>query len=532
RDLVAADRLARGWRLACQARVTGPLEACLTVAEAPRPGKGFAASGRVLPLKPAVRRRAVGLPPVEAKDPRANWERLAAALGVPARPDLWSCLGLAGWEHDRAEFSVLVRPGGPAGLAPPGRLLGAVFDLGTTTVVGGLVDLEDGSLLAVRTAFNAQRVFGADVVARLGRAASGETSTLRDRIRGQARAMLLALLAETGASPDNVVDLVIVGNTAMEHLFLGLDVKGLTALPFVPVHQAGLAVPAACLELPAHPGALVYFPPNLAGFIGADTAAGLVATDLPARRGPSLFMDLGTNGELVLAHQGRLWACSTAAGPAFEGAEISCGMAGLPGAIERVAFQDGDLRVETIGGEAPRGLCGSGLIDAVVSLREAGAVDATGRLTEENLPPALAGRLRRGGRGHEVVLSSAGDREVVLTQGDIRQTQLAKGAIAAGVRLLCRAAGIEPGELREVLLAGTFGRHVDAAKAARLGLLPGIPLAGVRAIGNAAGEGARLMLTHAPCRDEAEALVGRVQVLELAADPEFQTVFAEEMMFA
>lgn len=533
RVLLGPDRLGEGWRLACRARVAGPAAVAWEGSDDTQPGKGFAESLRHAPLAPGVTRRRIRIPPVTAKDPRGDWERLTAALGSACRAELWPCLALAGLDRGRDEAEVVVGGGAPLGLAAPGRLLGAVFDLGTTTVAGGLVDLEDGKILAVRSAFNAQRIYGADVLARLGHALGGPEGSraLMERIRGQVRAMLLALLGDAGAAPANVADLVLVGNTAMEHLFFGLDVSGLAALPFVPVHQAGLSVPAAALDLPAHPGARVYFAPNLAGFVGADTVAGIVATNLPELPGPTLLVDLGTNGEMVLAREGRLWACSTAAGPAFEGAEISCGMGGLSGAIERVGLAEGDLSLETIGGAPPRGICGSGLIDAVAVLCEAGAVDVTGRLQAEGVSAPLAARIRPGTRGAEVLLARHGGREVVLTQGDIRQVQLAKGAIAAGARLLCKHAGIEPGGLERVFLAGAFGRYVDADKAARIGLLPGIPPERVRAVGNAAGEGARLMLTNAACRAEAEGLTGRVEVLELAADPEFQTVFAEEMLF-
>jgi len=533
-ELLTPERLARGWRLACQARVEGPVTISWEGQDAAGPGKGFADVTRALGVTPAVTRRTVRIPLATTKGPAGDWERLTQALGLERQPDIWSCRGLAGLDHGRDELEVLLRGDSLVGLAAPGRLLGAVFDLGTTTVAGGLVDLENGELAAVRSAFNSQRVFGADVLSRLGyaQAGPGALSSLSDRIQGQVRAMLHALLADAGASPANLVDMVVVGNAAMEHLFLGLGVAGLATLPFVPVHQMGLGVPAAALGLPAHAGAWIYLPPNLAGFVGADTVAGIVATDLSRSTGPTLLLDLGTNGELVLADRGSLWACSTAAGPAFEGAAIGCGMPGLAGAIERVGYDRGDLALATIGGAVPRGLCGSGLIGAVAVLREAGALDPTGRLQAgAGLAPGLSTRLRPGPHGTEVVIFAAPGRDIVLTQGDIRQVQLAKGAIATGVRLLCKTAGLSPGDLSQVLLAGAFGQHVEVAQAASLGLLPGIPPERVRAVGNVAGEGARLMLTHAACRAEAEALAGRVKVIELAADPEFQEVFAEEMTF-
>ena len=526
-------RLAEGWRLACQARLTGPLTIAWEGSPA-APGKGFAEPLRRPSRKPPLVRRQVSLPPSAGPKQQGDWERLCTALGVSTSPEFGACESLSGLARAKDPVAVILRHGAPIGLAADGRLLGAVFDLGTTTVAGGLVDLETGNLLAVRSAFNAQRVFGADVLSRLGQAEESPEGrhALQDRILGQVRSMLHTLLDEVGAAPANLVDLVVVGNTAMEHLFCGFGVSGLAVLPFAPVHQAGLEVPARIFGLPAHPGARVYFPPNLAGFVGADTVAGLVATDLPRLSGPSLLVDLGTNGELVLADRGRLWACSTAAGPAFEGAEIGCGMPGLPGAIERVDLIDGDLRLHTIDRAAPRGLCGSGLLDAAAVLLEAGVIEPTGRIrTGEDLPAALARRIRAGAGGAEVLLAAGGGRDLTLTQPDVRQVQLAKGAIAAGIRLLCKAAGLAPESLSRVLLAGAFGLHLDVAKAARLGLLPGVPVDRVQVIGNAAGEGARLILTNSDCRDEAESYAGRVEAIELASDPEFQAVFAEEMLF-
>ena len=259
---LSAARLAEGWRLACQVRIAGPVTVLWEGSAASRPGKGFAVSSRALPLAPAVMRRNVVLREATAKDQQGDWERITSALGCVGRPDLWSCSGLAGMDHRSQSLAVIVDGRGLLGAAPPGRLLGAVFDLGTTTVVGGLVDLEDGTLVGVRSAFNAQRIYGADVLARLGHAQSGPEGrrALRDRIRGQVRTMLGALLADAGAGEANLVDLVMVGNTAMEHLFFGFDPGGLAALPFVPVHQAGLTTPMAALDLPAHPGARMYSP--------------------------------------------------------------------------------------------------------------------------------------------------------------------------------------------------------------------------------------------------------------------------------
>ena len=533
RSFPREEQMAQGWRLACQARADGKASIEWVTETEARPGKGFAESGRDLPLQPLVHRKSVRIPPSDPEDQRGDWERCAAALAIDDAPDYWSCLGLFGLPRDAERADLLLAGGRLLGLAAPGRVLGAVFDIGTTTVVGGLVDLEDGDLLATRAAFNAQRIYGADVLSRLGHAMQGPEfrGALQARIQGQLAAMLQGLLDDIGAGRDNLSDIVLVGNTAMEHLFFGLDVSGLSVLPFVPLHQHGFSVPAGVLGLPAHPGAQAYWAPNLAGFVGADTTAGIIALDLTRREGVNLLIDLGTNGELVLARAGRLWACSTAAGPAFEGAEISCGLPGLPGAIERVDF-DTDLRIQTIGQATPRGLCGSGLIDAVAVCLDRGVVDTSGAMQmRREIPPVLAPRVREGKTGLEFVLTSGGPSEVSLTQRDIRQVQLAKGAIAAGVRLLCEAAGVEPGEVDRVFLAGAFGQHVDAAKAGRIGLLPGIPIGRVKAVGNAAGEGARLILTSLPCRAEAETLADKVKIVELAARPDFQMIFADEMMF-
>lgn len=476
RDLLPPELRAGGWRLACRAEIAGPAEIAWDEADAtPNPYSGP--------------QRRVGLAP---------WARLPAGPRKNARP------------------------------------CGAAIDLGTTTVVVALVDLSDGGIIAARSAFNAQRAMGADVLSRVAAALQDPENrqTLQRLGLEQLRAMLAALLGEAGRDPADLVDLVVAGNPAMEHLLLNLDPSGLAGVPFSPAHQGPLSVSAADLGLPAHQEAQVYFPPILSGFIGADTLAGLVATDLAGSAGPALLMDLGTNGELVLAHRGRILACSTAAGPAFEGGEISCGMTARPGAIERVDLRDGDLFFKTIANAPARGICGSGLVDAVAVLRRAGLIGPSGRIEAEvETLPRLSARVRPGRPGREVFLASAMGVEITLTQGDVRQVQLAKGSLAAGVKMLCQAATLESTDLQRVLLAGAFGLHLAPESAAAIGLLPGIAGDRVEAVGNTALEGARLMLVQAACRAEAEEIAGRAQVVNLAADPEFQNIFADEMGF-
>lgn len=404
-----------------------------------------------------------------------------------------------------------------ASLNPAGRSLGLALDVGTTGMAGALLDLTTGEELAAAALPNPQAIHGADVMSRLSHALQGEAQReeLGALVRSAAAQMLERLLRRAGAARSDVVAATLVGNTAMHHLFLGLPVDDLALAPYRPARQGG-----GLMNLPDFPP--LYALPIIAGFVGADAVAAALAVGLDGGEGTRLLIDIGTNGEVLLRHRGRLYACSAPAGPAFEGGEISQGMRAAPGAIEAVEFRDGDLAVRVIQGAEARGICGSGLLDAAAALLEAGLLDPMGRLRAEG--PA-AHRVADGGRAAELAPG------IRLTQKDLRALQLAKGAVRAGVDLLLREAGIGPGDLDEVLLAGAFGNYLRRESAVATGLLPPVDPERIRPVGNAAAAGAKMALLSRGALERAETLARSATFVELATHPEFEEVFMEALNF-
>jgi uncharacterized 2Fe-2S/4Fe-4S cluster protein (DUF4445 family) len=423
----------------------------------------------------------------------------------------------------------------PASARP--RLLGASFDLGTTTVVGELWDLVSGRRLAVASRTNPQRECGADVISRAEHAARDSAGLWR--LQRLAAGCLAEILGEcldaAGAAPGDVHDLVVAGNTVMEHLLFGVSPEHIAQSPFVPVFTRMRAVPAADLGVPAAAGTMLSAMPAVSGYVGGDIVAGLLATRLlDEPQGNVLFIDIGTNGEMVLVSGGKATSCSTAAGPAFEGARISRGMRAMSGAIEEVRFDGQDLECLTIDGAAPRGICGTGLIDAAAELLRTGVLDGSGRLLEPGelpaaLPAALRARVRASEAGPEVLLGAGG--EVPLTGRDLRELQLAKAAVRAGTEILLAEAKLAAPDLARVILAGAFGSYIDPANALAIGLLPEVPVERVAFGGNTSAAGARLALLDHAVRDRAEALAREVRYLELSGRADFQERFAEAMFF-
>ncbi|MGI6709497.1 MAG: ASKHA domain-containing protein [Dethiobacteria bacterium] len=422
------------------------------------------------------------------------------------------------------------------------RLFGVAFDIGTTTIMGSLHDLSSGKALAVGAATNPQNVFGADVISRITYAASGtdKLKRLQSKVIEALNGIIEELAGKAGIEPYEIYEVTAVGNTTMSHLFLGIDPTYLAPAPFVPAYRRAIAVNAAEIGLAINPGGQVLVLPNIAGYVGSDTVGVILATGLEKRRDRCAVIDIGTNGELALAAGGRILTCSTAAGPAFEGAQIKHGMRAADGAIEAVRIEGGEVLLETIGGSAPRGICGSGLIDAAAALLKADVLEPSGRLadpetTGAQLPPQLKARLRRGKGGFEFILAgkeiTAGGEDIVLTQPDLRELQLAKGAIYAGLQILLKDAGLTETDLDEVLLAGAFGNYIRKESARDIGLLPGIPLEKITPVGNAAGRGARMALVSKTERARAEALPDLVEHVELSTRPDFQGAFIKALAF-
>ncbi len=391
----------------------------------------------------------------------------------------------------------------------PREGLGIAIDLGTTTLALQLLDLQTANVLGVETALNEQAKYGADVMSRIQYSVSGGKGIeIRQAIRSQLGDLIAHLVSAAHVNPGRVREIAIVGNTAMHHLFAGLDVRQLSLYPFTPVDPSGRSFDAADLGWTAVPEARVRFGPCIGGFVGSDILAGVRATRLQESDDLVGLIDLGTNGEIVLGNRNRLVCCSTAAGPAFEASSLSMGMRAVTGAITQVRAENGGFVCHVAGGEEPRGICGSGVVDAVAAALELGLIGPTGRIAT----PALT--LVDG---------------VQITQQDIREIQVAKAAIAAGVRILLDTLGASVDDLKVVYLAGAFGNYVNRTSANRIGLLP-IPPERVKASGNTALLGAKLGLFDLDDATDRE-LVRHIQHIPLNAHPRFQDVFVDEMMF-
>jgi uncharacterized 2Fe-2S/4Fe-4S cluster protein (DUF4445 family) len=407
------------------------------------------------------------------------------------------------------------------------RLFGLAVDVGTTKVAGYLVDLDTRETLAKSGIMNPQISYGEDVISRIAYCDlhNDGRAVLQSKLVEALNSLTAELNRERHVSRNQLVEAVLVGNTAMHHLLAGLPVRQLAMAPYVPAVSDPLELPARDIGLKMAAGATVYLPPNIAGFVGADHVAMLLATEMWRTDKTSIALDIGTNTEITLAYGGRMLSCSCASGPAFEGAHITDGMRAAPGAIERVKIIDGEPNIFTIGGQAPVGICGSGILDAVAQLVQCGIVDEKGALGPES------GRVRRGKDAtyKEFLLvegrATGHGRDIVVTRPDINEIQLAKGAIRAGIDILLREADIVADDIDEFIVAGAFGTYLDVESAVQIGMFPSLPRRCFRQVGNAAGAGARQMVVSADRRQAAEEIRRRVEYVELTTHPGFQKAF-------
>jgi uncharacterized 2Fe-2S/4Fe-4S cluster protein (DUF4445 family) len=538
-----ADRLREGWRLACLAQAS----ADLTVEVPPlstRPKAATVGVGRQVILRPAVQKRYVELAEPSLADQTPDVERLLAALDdLEVVPDLHA-YRRAGRVMREADFKVTavvvdealidVEPGDTTG-----RRYGIAYDLGTTTVVATLLDLSTGTPVAVRSMLNLQQPYGADVISRIS--AGMLDPAARDRLREAARDTLDQLTQEVckqgEVAAEEVYEIALAGNATMVHIALGIDPEPLGVAPFVMASRSFPALLACDLGLRVHPRARAVVLPALGAYVGGDIVAGALATGMDRDRRVRLFIDVGTNCEIVLGNGERLLATAAPAGPAFEGAQIRCGMRAAPGAIETVRLDPatGHVELGVIGDVEPAGLCGSGLVDAVAELCRTGLLDASGRLLSpeaaEKISPALAARLTTVGDERVFVLAEAGGETVYLSQRDVRELQFAKGAIATGWRLLLEEYGITEADVQQVLLAGSFGSYLSPASAVRIGLVPRLALPRIVSAGNVAGEGAKLALLSVQERAGALALLEEVRYVELSDRADFNDRFVDQLAF-
>jgi len=546
---LSEEELEAGVRLACQAKVLGR-----ATVEIPRTTKLLSQKildegvRREVVFCPEVRTRRVVLPKPSLEDQRPDFRRLRDALGedgdgLVADLDLLRELPRVLRENAFhvavaiADSEVLAIESGDG---PDGRC-GIAFDIGTTTVVGYLIDLTTGRQLGAAAAMNPQVVYGDDVISRIDYViGQGDgLKTLHRRIVEEMNEIVGELAGHLGVYPEQICEATVVGNTCMHHLLLGIDPRHIAPNPFIPVISEPMKVRAGALGLKIHPRGYVHALPNISAYVGADIVGDILASDLMRSDAPKLLVDIGTNGEIVLGSKEGLIACSAAAGPAFEGARISCGMRGAPGAIDRAAF-DQDLAYTTIEGTKVRGVCGSGLLDLAAELLRVGIVDFAGRM----LPPdevrsdagdRLRARVVEGENGYDFLLAGPEETEdgkpMRLIQRDVRELQLAKGAIRTGIEFLMKEAGVSADDLEEVMLAGAFGNYLRKESALAIGLLPPVPVEKIRSLGNAAGEGAKLALISAEERRRAAEIARQVRYIELGTQTTFMDVFTENMLF-
>jgi len=545
RGIFASEELAEGWRLACVTRVKGNVEVMVPpealVVEHRIAVEGL---GREILVEPNVQKLALHLAAPSVDDPRADLLRLTEALGgrLGAPDSLRMVRELPGVLREAGYRITTVVVGDALAAIEPGDTAqasyGVAVDIGTTTVVAYLCHLPTGEVAATASGLNPQARYGEDVISRL-RLASFEADGL-EQLRCAASGAINDLIGratkEAGVGRKSIYELSVVGNTCMTHLLLGLPPVGLAALPFVPAFREAQYVRAAELGISIHPEGRVYVAPNIGGFVGADTVAVILASELDHTDGLQVAVDIGTNGEIVVAKDTELYACSTAAGPAFEGARINQGMRAAAGAIDEVRVDD-DLAYHVLGDGKPSGICGSGLVDAVAELVRVGVVEGGGRLRRPedvgSVPEKVRRRLIENDGEVQFVLAwgeeSGSGKDIAISARDVRELQLAKSAIYAGISILLEKLGHRPAEVERLLLAGAFGNYIRRESAVAIGLIPALPLERIHPIGNAAGLGARLMLASVSLRRRAEEIAERVEHIDLSQQEGFYERFAEAM---
>jgi uncharacterized 2Fe-2S/4Fe-4S cluster protein (DUF4445 family) len=547
RKILSGEELASGIRLACQARIFR--EVVIHVPESSL----FSSTQRILTVHdeektevlPGVQKRYVELPSPTLQDQTADAQRLERFLEEDLSYEI-ELLRELPEKFRQQDFKGTVVLAGKRMIAfekgdTTTDCFGVAFDLGTTTMVGTLLDLCTGEERAMTTRLNPQAVYGDDVLSRINFARNSEKNlrTLQLQVVKEMNAMIQQLGKEAGAPPEQIYEVAVAGNTTMQHLFCGVNPSSLGEIPFVPAFTRGQMIEAREVGLKINPGGWVYVFPNIGGFVGGDTVSAILATGLDRTDEIKMIIDIGTNGEIVLGNKGHLMAASTAAGPAFEGARISQGMRATVGAIEKVVFEDA-VKVNVIGNIPPVGLCGTALIDAAAEMLRLGIIEASGRLRSSGeltgkIPEKIAQRLVEEEGKIDFILVPAEEtknhRPILITQRDIRELQLAAGAIRAGTRILLKKYGLKEKKIGEVLIAGAFGNFIRRSNARRIGLLPDIPRERVRFVGNAASLGAKIALLNIKARERTEGIARKVKHTELAMDKNFQNEFAEAMIF-
>ena len=549
RRIFSEEELADGWRLSCRSEANSDV-----VCHVPRlmgnPKAALMGFARHVILNANVYKIPLTLTPPSLEDQRSDYSRIREALepeGYAIEASLNLLRNLPGvlrrsqWQVTAVVVGnelVSVEEGDTSN-----RAYGLAFDIGTTTVVGMLIDLNSGAPVAVRSTLNGQAVQGADVISRISYTMLNEDglSELNEVILRTLNNLISQLLEEGQVSPHEVYEVVTAGNATMQHLFLGVDPEAIGLEPFIPAVEDMVQASAQEVGLEILPQAQVHCLPYLGAYVGADLVAGLLATGLAQNEGVRLLVDVGTNGEIILGSAARTVATAAPAGPAFEGAQIQDGMRASEGAIEAVTITQAGIDLQVIGDVPPIGLCGSGLLDAVAQLRLSGLMLPSGRFVKANeayemVAPELARRIITDEEGRRSFVlawpeESGGDKAIVLTQRDVRELQFAKGSIAGGIDVVMQELGIENEDLVEIFLAGSFGSYINPQSARIIGLVPPVPVERIKAVGNAAGEGAKIALLSFRERMVARSLPEIVEYHELSGRGDFNDSFLAVLQF-
>lgn len=545
-DALSAGQIEDGYRLACMCKVAEDLTVEIPESSLFQTAQKILSrtAGGDLEIKPSVRKQFVTLSPPEQGDAEPDAERLKQVLG-PVHMDLATMRALPGVLR-RNDFSltativddtvVAVDPGDSSS-----RCYGMAFDIGTTTLVGTLVDMLSGHDLAIASMINPQTSFGDDVLSRIKKCREEDDGLeqLHSAILKAVNTLVGEAAQKAGVDKHDIRKVVFAGNTTMQQILCAVDPSPLGELPFAPAFRSALRTSAADLGIDVWDKAATLVFPQIGGFVGGDTVAGIIATRIDQMSEPALLIDVGTNGEIVLANKGKLTATSVAAGPAFEGARITHGMRATSGAIEKVVM-DSDIRINVIGNAGPAGICGTGLIDAAAAMLRTGILETTGSiLGPDDLPDSVPEAIRRrvadcDGRFALALANadeSATGEPLYLYQRDIRELQLANGAIRAGISILLDMEGLQPDDLGAVFLAGAFGNFIRRSNALRIGMFPRVASDRIRFVGNTASFGAKRVLLSSDERSRANRVATEARHVDLSLSPDFQVQFSEAMLF-
>ena len=433
-------------------------------------------------------------------------------------------------QENKGSVRLIFRQDEIINILPAGNpFFGLALDIGSTKIAVYLVDLSNGSIVEQIGFMNPQIQFGEDVVNRISFANRGnfERIKLQNVLVQAINQHIDQVCQKLDINCSQIVDMVVVGNTVIHHLFCGFPVKSLGESPYNPVEKRALSIPAVEIGLNIAEGSLIYLPPIIAGYVGADHTAAIMATRLKSFRETVCLIDVGTNTEISLIHQNSIYSCSCASGPAFEGAHIQDGMRAAPGAIEKVTIHNNLISYQTINQKTPVGICGSGILSAVAEMQKSKIIDQRG-VFQESHP------LTRKLDGQKFMIlveknESGNTRNILVNRKDVNEIQLAKGAIRSGIEIVCRKAGIKPKDVAQYLIAGAFGTHLDLESAIEIGMFPDVDISRYQQIGNAAGVGAREFLINAPLRKQAEEVVNSINYIELTTEPSFSDIYVQSL---